>query len=512
MMDNLNHYIPIILYNLPILISYCEKINIYDILKLKLILVILIIIITIYCIVIYLKSKKYKYNVELIGFVSCSTNYCGININYDLSEEMKSITNLLIEKYHSDYKIIKKKNYTWYSEDIDDYNKFIDKISLNDEIKIDDIHITVETNLMPIKDKDNCLELKKIKMKLRSNTDNIEKFIKTTLKKYTEYQEEKKNKKELKIFSYVKNEIMTEKNNNSELSNLIFTEKILTNYEDIQTYETFEHVFNDNVKIVKSDVEKLNDKEFSKKYGLKNKLCYLFYGGYGTGKTSFITALANEYNRHILEIPFTKIKTNEEFEKLINIEKINGTKIEKNKLIIVFDEIDRNNEIISSNDEYIKEKSIEHENNETMKIIDAIQQTTDKKIIDKNNCEKNDKINMSFILSKLDGLGNYNGLIIIATTNNIDKIHPALYRDMRMTKLYFSYMKKRNIIDMIEKYFKVKLDEEIISKLPDETDCVSGATCKMLLINNHDNIDNLLLKLYELKNNHNKLCNENKKS
>ena len=66
---------------------------------------------------------------------------------------------------------------------------------------------------------------------------------------------------------------------------------------------------------------------------------------------------------------------------------------------------------------------------------------------------------MSFVLSKLDGLGNYNGLIIIATTNNIDKIHPVLCRDMRMNKIKFDYMNKKNLIKMCEKYFNIKLNE-----------------------------------------------------
>lgn len=222
-------------------------------------------------------------------------------------------------------------------------------------------------------------------------------------------------------------------------------------------------------------------------------------------KTSFITALAHEYKRDILEIPFSRIKTNEELDHLINIEKINETIIDKKKLIIVFDEIDRNNDVIIGKD--VEDDSGDDSNSNsnsnidvnTNIIIDALQQTSGKKIKTKIKSNEDDKLNMSFILSKFDGLGNYNGLIIIATTNNVDKIHPALLRDMRMTKIYFSYMKKKHIVNMIEKYYEIKLNNDIIEMLPDEENCLTGATCKLLIKNNHDNIDKLLEKLHMVK-------------
>lgn len=482
------------------------------------IITVMSVVLSLYYIRIYLMEKKYKYNIVLLGHITSSINpFYGLNIDYNFSIEMESILFLLIDKYKNKFTIIKKVNK--YHENSDEnadenvdenFNKYIDFLSLDDNIFVgdnEDIAVKITSSDISLDNKNNGLiDGKKIYITLYSNTNNINNFIISTTNKYKKNKNKNQNNNEIKIFTYVKN-IETDTNKLLE-SKLIFSEKILSDNISVNNYETFEHIFNDNVSIIKSDVDKMNDEKFIKKYGLKNKLCYLFHGNYGTGKTSFITALAHEYKRNILEIPFSRIKTNEELDRLINIDKINNTFIDKNKLIIVFDEIDRNNNIINTNDNDECDNDNDNDkcdNNEcdknakeTNKILDAIQLTTDKKI-KKQIDDDTDKLNMSFILSKFDGLGNYNGLIIIATTNNINKIHPALSRDMRMSKVYFSYMKKKHIVEMIEKYFEIKLDENVVDKLPDEEDCLSGATCKMLIKNNHDNIDKLLEKIYEKK-------------
>lgn len=512
--DNINTLIPIF-YILNSLSPSILKIIDQNINVVIIIIAIGLILITSYHV--YLNTLRKKYFVKMEGYVSClSSPYYGMNIQYEFSDEMKSIMNLLVDKIKNKYCIIKNKKCNIHHNKNNDENinensdiknlnaiknKYFNNIPLKDNIMIDDnifIEITSH-NIRPEKCEMPVLELSKITLTLHSNMNILDDFIKNNVLKYKELLNKKIKKNEIKVFTYVKNEIVDDEKRIPQ-NHFIFSEKILSNDEDIYNFETFEHIFNDNVNLIKSNIEKLNDLEFNKKFGFKNKLCYLFYGGYGTGKTSFITAIANEYKRHILEIPFSRIKTNDEFDKLLNITFINGTKINKNELIIVFDEIDRNNAIICSNDitnDNDDSYNKNNDNNDNGKDCDV---NKSHKITNKNDHDRiDDKLNMSFVLSKLDGLGNYNGLIIIATTNNIDKIHPALYRDMRMTKIHFTHMTKKNITDLCEKYFETKLNEDEIDKLPDINDCVSGATCKMLLKNYHDNLDKFLEKLSELK-------------
>jgi hypothetical protein len=62
-------------------------------------------------------------------------------------------------------------------------------------------------------------------------------------------------------------------------------------------------------------------------------------------------------------------------------------------------------------------------------------------------------IDLGVVLSSLDGVGNYNGLIIVATTNCIEKIDKAIYRDMRLTPMEFKQMRKIDCQNVIKMYF-----------------------------------------------------------
>jgi ATP-dependent 26S proteasome regulatory subunit len=65
----------------------------------------------------------------------------------------------------------------------------------------------------------------------------------------------------------------------------------------------------------------------------------------------------------------------------------------------------------------------------------------------------------------MDGISSFPGLIIIATTNHIDRIPPQLCRYGRLTPLYFGYMVKNEIIEMIEFYYEIKLTSEEIERI-----------------------------------------------
>jgi SpoVK/Ycf46/Vps4 family AAA+-type ATPase len=68
----------------------------------------------------------------------------------------------------------------------------------------------------------------------------------------------------------------------------------------------------------------------------------------------------------------------------------------------------------------------------------------------------------------MDGIGNYNGMILVATTNNKDKLDPALYRELRLTPMYFTFLRNIDAIEIIEKFFDFKLNEEQMKLLPED--------------------------------------------
>ena len=94
------------------------------------------------------------------------------------------------------------------------------------------------------------------------------------------------------------------------------------------------------------------------------------------------------------------------------------------------------------------------------------------------NNNKDDDLNLGCVLSRLDGIGNYNGLILIASTNCKDNLSPALYRSGRLSPMFFDYCRRDDIINMIEYNYNIKLTREQISKLPDRTHCITPATLR----------------------------------
>jgi SpoVK/Ycf46/Vps4 family AAA+-type ATPase len=71
-----------------------------------------------------------------------------------------------------------------------------------------------------------------------------------------------------------------------------------------------------------------------------------------------------------------------------------------------------------------------------------------------------DKLNLSTLLSRLDGIGNYGGLIIIGTSNNILNIDKALYRDGRLNLMKFDLATSNDIQQIVETFYQMKIYEE----------------------------------------------------
>jgi ATP-dependent Zn protease len=107
---------------------------------------------------------------------------------------------------------------------------------------------------------------------------------------------------------------------------------------------------------------------------------------------------------------------------------------------------------------------------------------------------KDDSLNLGCVLSRLDGIGNYNGLILIASTNCKDNLSPALYRSGRLSPMYFDFCRKEDIINMIEFNYNIKLSQDQISKLPDRTHSISPATLRKYIDeeSNYENLINIL--------------------
>jgi SpoVK/Ycf46/Vps4 family AAA+-type ATPase len=160
-----------------------------------------------------------------------------------------------------------------------------------------------------------------------------------------------------------------------------------------------------------NDIEKfINSKEDYIKFGQSYKRNYLFYGPPGSGKTSFIYALASKFDFKIFIINITPDLTNDVFINLIqNIES------KKHSSILILEDIDS----------LFKERKTSNEH----------------------------WITFSGILNIFDGIFCKEKLLIFLTTNHKELLDPALLRPGRIDYIVEFEMAKKEQIEQMYYYF-----------------------------------------------------------
>jgi hypothetical protein len=398
------------------------------------------------------KNSKFANKIVLTGQEELLLTMTSFR-NYYYSREMWVINWLLIEKLHyQHFQCVNGDNQNIM------YKYVLEPLELY-KIK-DDLFLTIEKEKYDNrygKTENKYNNSFNVIYTLYSNSLNLKNILEEYTEEFNLYKSNISSNKILYHFTYsgMKND------------QLVFNSRILSESNtERELFETFDNIYNEHTEKFKRDIDKLKDLEYYKSHGLKRKKGYLFHGILGCGKTSSVVAMALYDSRHIIEIPFSLLTTHQEFEKIMNLKSINNIEINNNNIIMLFDEIDIGMEKIGSrtnnNDTSIannKECSDPIES-----VVKAIM-TYDTCADNKNTTQQ--KLNLGTLLSKLDGIGNYNGLIIIGTTNYIDKLDPALYRELRLTPIEFKKLRKTDCIGLIQSYFGSNYDKELNNILKD---------------------------------------------
>lgn len=214
--------------------------------------------------------------------------------------------------------------------------------------------------------------------------------------------------------------------------------------DKFESSRTFNNVFFDG----KSDILKqidffINNKEWYDKAGIPYTLGIGLYGEAGTGKTSFIKALANLTNRHIVVINLKQLKTKKQLEDVYfqmqyNQHNSPGTIGFADK-IIVFEDIDCMGQIVS-------ERS-------TMTATDNNKKNT-------THC-----IALDDLLNLWDGIRETPGRILVITSNHYNKLDKALVRPGRIDITH--EMKKASTQVAKEIYYHLTGKQPNVSDLPE---------------------------------------------
>lgn len=272
---------------------------------------------------------------------------------------------------------------------------------------------------------------------------------------------------ELSKFVYTLISYVIEKNKKEKVPEAVIV-KVLKVYEvctsngingselgELNTNITFDTIYFDEKQVLLDWANKFKTNTlYPKRLSLVNKLGILLYGPPGTGKTGCICALANYLKRDIIIVNTLNVRG------CLQTEFTNYIKRYQKTHIFVFDEFDY---ILNAQSSDTNESEKYHEmlanttcKEEKCKILDLIKES--------KSSFNSPTLDIRFILSLLDGIGNDTDRIIIATTNNPDKINPAFLRPGRFDAvLKLGFCSFTMLKDIIQTKFE-ELNDEYFEK------------------------------------------------
>ena len=199
----------------------------------------------------------------------------------------------------------------------------------------------------------------------------------------------------------------------------------------------------DKDKLINSLDQFKYEKKTLKELGLPNKLNVLLHGLPGTGKSTAILAIATYLNRDIYYIDLKNATTNDDLRMMF--EHVN--KHVQNGGIIVIEDIDAMTSVV-----------LDRKNKDTTELnVNGIMASS------------TDSLSLEYLLNILQGTLTMDDSIFIVTTNYINHLDPAFYRDGRFdVNIELKLCDHYQVDQIYEKYIKRKIRSDILKSIPED--------------------------------------------
>ena len=323
--------------------------------------------------------------------------------------------------------------------------------------------------------------------------NQLEQFISTCIEKYNDYRNRTINGHMCYILRHF----------SDEDSKPIFDSYLF------QTNKNVDNIFFEEKQDIISRIRFFESKEGEERYqriGLPYTFGMFFCGETGSGKTSFIKAIAKLTKRHIIVIRMDILLKNH-YENVIDVLKIifyspniGDVEIAQRDRLYVFEEADtwqnllcrscnvnslgsltHSNQNSNTNNGFRKNK-----NSGSHKISSS--QNEDNAQLDTNNSESNIQIShLGGLLELLDGVIETPGRMCIMTTNHPENIDPALVRRFSDVHHTFKRLSKNSVSAIYEQWFENPIPLNIEKDLKD---CVftQSQICTIFSSPNHSDV------------------------
>lgn len=299
--------------------------------------------------------------------------------------------------------------------------------------------------------------LKKVVLTVSSSRKTVEEIKQYVEEKVQDYIQliRKERDNQLFVYDYLSTDEDGQDHNDEEHSSLRFFES------PFYTTRSFHNLFFENKESVLQKIHFFRDRlDWYEAHGVPHTLGIGLHGPPGTGKTSFIKALAKYLNRNIVTISLKLIQHKQQLRACLHETKYSdlncGQPIGFDKKIIVFEDIDCCSSIV---------KKRGSDQSFALVSSDGLDDSLDKRVgggggVSKELLSKKKSsasaLTLDDLLNVLDGVCETPGRIVVMTSNHYQELDPALVRPGRIDLcLEFGYVSRALLSDIYHHYYQV---------------------------------------------------------